>query len=736
MRLRMGAAAFLFVAGVPLCCGLLAGWPWSAVAGLSGGGAAAARAGAAVAGWTFWLLLLVAVGLELAVGDRLTMPVLGPVQTLAAGLIGGLARPTTLSVFTVAVRPSALAALRDPPQGAAARHRVAHPHRRPAGHRDPVGVGESTAPGGPPADPPPFLPGRRPVDRSRAASTLTRPARYPPAPLNAAPFPERPVGVAPSAVMFRSHAPVVGVDAALARPGAAAPVTIGVDRQDRDIHADLSQVGFAGLTGPGAQGAARALLTAALTTRLDSGAPAYRVITTDSDLDTFGLGDLGPVPELIVTATLATAMRHLSAEVLHRAWLATSVEDRAVPPRTVEELRAALPEEQLPALLLITTDPAAGGPALAALLSHGTAYGLGAVLVAPQGRPGMVDVAADGAVLTAGTLHRLNVLTPEATVALLRPRPAVPTTGPHPGDGGPSEATYPLRDYTPAPPPVLTPPPPQAPPPPPALGEQPARADPRLARPVHLQLFGPPQLLLRGSPLTQGLRARAVELMAYLAVHPDGARTGTLIGELLPDADNETRAKNLIYTAIGSLRDLLRTATDQDRTWFILRTGHGYRLDDALIDVDLWQVRAALAAATKAPDRARRRTAITTALATAGGRRLFDQVTWEWADTHILTVHHQLLDASRRLAADLAEDDDTEQALAVLHDALAIDPHAEDLYQQLFRIHARHGDQPALHRAYDLLRARLDDIAARPSRATVDLYTRLTGRPGPHAPRP
>ncbi|MEX5711624.1 bacterial transcriptional activator domain-containing protein [Parafrankia sp. FMc6] len=520
----------------------------------------------------------------------------------------------------------------------------------------------------------------------------------------------------------------------------------GSDRGSRDLATALSRTECVRLAGPGAQGAARALLTAALLAPADGDHPLYRVVTTQTDLDALDLAGLDPRPDLIITASLATALRHLSGEVLHRSWLTSCVANTAgaALPRTVQELRAALPEEQLPGIVLLTTEPQAAGPALAALLSHGAAYGLGAVLVADHVRPGVIKVAADGSVTAAGdALHRFRTLTAPAAKALLQPRPVpagAPTEADQGGTGRDSEITYPLTAYSPAPPPTLPAPPTRHP----VLAsgsvptEQPARTEPPTERPVYLHLFGPPRLVVQGSPLSQGLRARAVELMAYLAVHPDGARTGTIIADLLPDAEDETRAKNLIYTVIGSLRDLLRTATGQSRTWFIERTTNGYKLDDTLIDVDLWQIRAALTTAATTPDAARRCTAVTTALARTGARRFLDQVTWEWADSHVLTVHHRLLDASRRLATDLAARGDTDQALAVLHDALAIDPYAEDLYQQLLRIHAARGDQPALHRVYELLRTRLEEITTRPSRASVDLYTHLMRGPHPadrHPPR-
>ncbi|WP_198145405.1 bacterial transcriptional activator domain-containing protein [Frankia sp. EAN1pec] len=723
MRLRARAVLFLFVVAPPVCSGLLAGMPWTAAAAMARGGPSLPWSVTATAVWLFWLLLLAGLLLELVTDGRQVLPGLESVQALAAGLIAGVRTPQALHVFTVptdGVRYEPLIQ----PDAPAQDENKAEP--RPVSGRRP----DATVPESPPAGPPPFLaPPRRPASRSRSASTITRPARYPPALTRIAPQAAHTPVIPPHVLPSPLPAPRTGSGHGPSGPSQMPPrVAIGVDDDRQPVLADLAQIGLGVLSGPGAYGAIRALLAAALTCSVDIAGPSHRILITAADLATLDLTDLGPVPELTVTAGLHTALRHLSAEVLHRAWLASTVQDGTGPPRTLGELRSALPEEHLPTLLLVSTDPAAQGPALAALLSQGVAYGLGAILAAPHPSSGAVHVSEDGTLpATVTTLRRLTVLSASATTAVLRQVTAVDLVPEEETDG---DTTIPLRAYLTSPPPLPAPvPPPTVETPAAAV---PARAEPRTGRPVQLCLFGPPRILTHGDLVTHGLRARAIELMAYLALHPDGARTGTMIGELLPDASDDTRAKNLIYTVIGSVRELLRTRTGHDTTWFIQRTHSGYQLDDSLIDVDLWQVRAELATAAKTSDRTRRSSAVSAALEVTGGRRFLDQVPWEWADTHVLSVHHQLLEASRRLATDLADNDRTDQALTVLHDALAIDPYAEDLYQQLLRIHARRNDLPALHRAYQLLQTRLNDINAHPSRTTTNLYTALTHRPHPH----
>ncbi len=245
---------------------------------------------------------------------------------------------------------------------------------------------------------------------------------------------------------------------------------------------------------------------------------------------------------------------------------------------------------------------------------------------------------------------------------------------------------------------------------------------------VAIRLFGPPTVLVAGTPIRTGLRSLGVQLLAYLALHRDGAPTGTILAEILPDVPPR-KARNQLYTVVGSLR----AATGYDRTWFITTIRGGYQLDPALVDVDLWRFRDALADAVD-PDR--RAVALARAVAAVGRQPFLAGTVYEWADTYITTVHHQLLDALARLA-DSHLPDWPDHALDLLGHALSIDPYAEPTYQQIMKIEAGRRHPDAVHRTYQLLRRRLRELDADPHPSTDHLLSRLTAPlPPPRRPRP
>ena len=103
--------------------------------------------------------------------------------------------------------------------------------------------------------------------------------------------------------------------------------------------------------------------------------------------------------------------------------------------------------------------------------------------------------------------------------------------------------------------------------------------------PVQISVLGPLQITAGGREIGTGLR-KARELLAFLAVHPDGA-TGEAISEALwPGAPpgHGTRQRNL---ALRKARDLLRAATGLTTPMWITLTAGRYRLDPTLIDTDL-----------------------------------------------------------------------------------------------------------------------------------------------------
>ena len=119
---------------------------------------------------------------------------------------------------------------------------------------------------------------------------------------------------------------------------------------------------------------------------------------------------------------------------------------------------------------------------------------------------------------------------------------------------------------------------------------------------------------------------------------------------------------------------MLRTATGLSRPMFIILASERYRLDPALIDVDLWRFEAAL-------DQARTTAAKAPAGGPAAGRRALPRPA---GGRCCLRLGRTLRRASRRRAVDalariaeILQPTDPEQSLSALEAALAHDPYNE-----------------------------------------------------------
>ncbi|WP_241825677.1 LysM peptidoglycan-binding domain-containing protein, partial [Micromonospora sp. CB01531] len=217
-----------------------------------------------------------------------------------------------------------------------------------------------------------------------------------------------------------------------------------------------------GLTGPGADAAARGFLTAALATGgADHPDARTQVVMTSATAATL-LGaatiNLPHTPRLTITAGLDEALELLEAQALHRTRLLYQHEVD-----TLTELRAADPYEEplAPVMLLADTTSRHERSRIAALLAQGQRLDIHGVLLGTWPEGNSVHVAADGTTTPAdgaalpgshpADVGRLTVLNPTETTDLLatlaeshtgqRPAPA-PTEAPptHPQPAAPLPA--------------------------------------------------------------------------------------------------------------------------------------------------------------------------------------------------------------------------------------------------------------------------------------------------------
>lgn len=244
-----------------------------------------------------------------------------------------------------------------------------------------------------------------------------------------------------------------------------------------------------------------------------------------------------------------------------------------------------------------------------------------------------------------------------------------------------------------------------------------------VARPVELRLLGPVRIVARGVEVDTGLRTKARELIAYLATRPQGATDEAAVEALWPDAP-AGRGAEQFHTAVGNLRKVLRETTGLGETMFVEHAAGRYRIDPALVGVDLWSFQTHLAETESASDDDERAAALSAAACLYGGE-LAEGARYEWAEPQREQLRRQAVDALTDLAELRETNGDLPGALAAAEQALAVDPYDEAVYRQVMRLQGRLGRPDAVARTYRLLERRLLDLDAEPEPLTRQLLAEL-----------
>ncbi|MEU9018638.1 BTAD domain-containing putative transcriptional regulator [Actinomadura sp. NPDC048394] len=492
-------------------------------------------------------------------------------------------------------------------------------------------------------------------------------------------------------------------------------------RDDRPVAVPLPGLSL-GLSGDGAHAAVRAIAT-----ELAPKARRYRaeIIIPQADAqmlfpgaDIAGLSTA--LEGLIITPSLREATDHLEAELLRRGRMLQANELPDVPALRIED-----PCEPLPTMLLVTTVPAHGDGAVHALAALGRRYCIGALVLGTWASGTNLDLAADGTVTTAHgpdadqfTQARLFHLTADDAAGMLQ---TIQTAN---GSEPDVPVSQPSTDTPPEPiSPSVT-----------GLVPSPRCMPEGHQAPARLQVLGPVLLHTPDGPITTGLRKGARHLLGYLALHPKGVTRDQAIGALWPDLKPQS-AVNQFNTATTNIRGVLRTATGLNEPKYLIHAAGRYRIDPDLVDVDLWQLTATLAEAKRAvadDDAGNRINALARVsdLYTGGFADDFD---FAWADTYREHLRRTVVDALGNFVQ-LIKEEDPERALATLERTITLDLYTEPLYQDIMRLQARLGRPDAVHRTYQLLTLRLEEIDAEANEETLRLLTDLR-QPGPLATR-
>jgi DNA-binding SARP family transcriptional activator len=475
-------------------------------------------------------------------------------------------------------------------------------------------------------------------------------------------------------------------------------VVIGVQEDGTPCEVGLAGLSLA-LTGPGAHDAARAMALGLLT---QADHHRAKLILPAQDATTL-LGEVveeianapEELPGLTTTPSLEAAIDMVEYMRLTRArMLADSEVD------DVHELLRRDPGEVIPAVLLVVVVAEELDTRLQALLNDAARYGIGTLLLGPQAADSTCHVEHDGHVsAAAGTLapqlreSRLFLVASSDAPSLLR----VLATGHQVIPEEPRDAE-------------LSP----EPPPPPCL-------NPEQEQPIRLLILGVPLVEVGCQTIPLSRRSKSLELLVYLALHPDGATKDEICACLWPDSEPGDR----FHSTLRHLRDPLRESTGLRKALFVQADGDRYRIDPQVFNIDLWDFQRALAVTRTASDNPQRIAALEQAVTLIRGD-LAHGAAYDWIDEQRYPLTRAQCDALAHLA-ELTEPCDPERALAALEQARVLDPDNEEIYLRVIRLQLRLERPDAARRTGRLLRARLDELGVEPRPETHEVLASLHG---------
>ncbi len=458
---------------------------------------------------------------------------------------------------------------------------------------------------------------------------------------------------------------------------------------------DVADLSGRSLTGEGAEGVGRALVTAAIVEPPFDGANLV-VVGQARRL----LGGMDSIPGVEVIELPPRALTRLDAECERR--------ERVLRWQGASDYRSiASSTDPLGTLLVVVDGADVGGEAnnLRATADRGRRLGISIAVLGEL--PGFepVEVAADGVIrsgVTPGLERLFTVADAEASELLavasasrggaIEAVPAPTGADGVPGNDAPMVA-------------VAT------------------QVSGRAVR-VDLRLFGPPRVVADGAEVTTGLRAAARELMCLLAVHRSGLRQEEALAEMWPDDEDEHL--DTFRVAVTSTRRRLRELCGEEGQYVVL-LGNRYVLDADTVDCDLWRFDAAVALAARESDPAARRRALLAAAELVAGEPLAG-ASYEWAEPVRENLRRRAIDVLGELGAVLGAEGDLAGAVQALDRARAVDPYCEDVYRRLMGYLADMGRDDVALRVYRELEKHIAQLGSLPDEQTEAILVTLRSR--------
>ncbi|MEO3852606.1 hypothetical protein ABGB09_34155 [Streptomyces sp. B8F3] len=484
---------------------------------------------------------------------------------------------------------------------------------------------------------------------------------------------------------------------------------------------DLARTQGLGLTGPGADGAARALLTTLLADHHHPNANATSVhvlIPAGNANSLLGSHATSPPhpPRLRLTDDLDAALDVMEHELLTRSRIATAAG------------RSEL-------VLLASPQPHANRR-LQAVLDNGSTLGLTGILLGPWQPGTTIRVREDGTIaatsptapapLAPGAARMFTLPEDDAhdlldllrePLLLTAPPPNFSDPGDHEGDPGPpafppSTSTQPNGHDSLEPPPQ-----PQPTATPQILNRLPAQNQQPTAphQSLHLRVLGRTHLSRPATDTAEtiSLSPRHRELFAFLALHRNGAHRDAICAALWPES---RRPHNAFHATVSQLRRAI-LAADPALTHVVHHHNGHYFLDPEHVWTDLWEVRDQLDGFSAGTSTEQQTTLQHINELYQGD--LGADLVGQWLDAPREALRREILSAYSSIIRSLRDADPT-SALHFLETARRLDPYNEAIYRDIARQQARLGQQDEIPRTRALLESSLAEIDEEPSAETID----------------
>jgi DNA-binding SARP family transcriptional activator len=243
-----------------------------------------------------------------------------------------------------------------------------------------------------------------------------------------------------------------------------------------------------------------------------------------------------------------------------------------------------------------------------------------------------------------------------------------------------------------------------------------APSAPEVALPQRPQISVLGPLTITGAKRSRrGLRARALELIAYLALHPRQVQRDELLEAFWPGADPR-RTRPRLRQAVRDARRLLGAA--------IVGENECYWLDQAAVDVDLDELERLLAEAkTAKPEHAHALRERALGLFRGGPLAGSD---YAWSEGEVRRLRATFVDLLEQVARQRLEAGEARAALDAAERGLDVDTLNESLWRLAMEAECLLGLREAVAERYERLRALLDErLGLEPAQETRHLHRRL-----------